>query len=167
MARPGGGLGADPVPVPACVDLAMWVVRLDQVAHEPSCQADYGPCARGNDPRLKIISCRAGHICSWGGSILVALTNRAGPIARMLAALPGARLGQDGVVGVTVLFDMRAFTQVARLMHPRRRRWLNSIVEITHGPRRDEPASHFSEEAVPARSTTYAAHSGCRKADLP
>jgi hypothetical protein len=92
------------------------------VENEPAYFAQHGPRARVNDPWLKIIPCRAGHICPWGGSTLAAVTDKAGPTARKLAALPGATLWQDGSDGATVLFDVAEFPRVAQIMHPRRRR---------------------------------------------
>jgi hypothetical protein len=56
---------------------------------------------------------------------LAAVTNKAGTIARKLAALPGAILWQDGSDGSTVLFDVTLFPEVAKLMHPRRCRRLS------------------------------------------
>ena len=60
-----------------------------------------------------------------GRSTLAAVTNKAGPIARKLAALPGVTLWQDGSDGVTVLFDVSDFAAVAQIMHPRRCRRLS------------------------------------------
>ena len=115
---------ATPGAVPRCIDLAERFGRRYRVQYEESYFAQYGPRARVNDPWLKIIPCRAGHICPWGGSKLAAVTNKAGPTARKLAALPGASLWQDGSDGATVLLDVALFPQVAKLMHPRRCRRL-------------------------------------------
>jgi len=52
----------------------------------------------------------------------VAVTDKAGPIARKLAALPSVTLRQDGTDGVTVLFGVAHFAKVAKIMPPRRRR---------------------------------------------
>jgi hypothetical protein len=107
---------------PSCIDLSKFGQY--RVAYEESYFAQYGPRAHVNDPWLKIIRCRAGHICPWG-SKLAAVTNKPGPTAHKLAALPGATLWQDGSDGVTVLFDAADFNQVAKLMRPRRKRRLN------------------------------------------
>lgn len=109
---------------PPCIDLAERFGRRYRIECEESYFAQYGPRARVNDPWLKIIPCRLGHICPWGGSKLAAVTNKPGPTARKLAALPGAILWQDGSDGATVLFDVRDFGAVAQIMHPRRCRRL-------------------------------------------
>jgi hypothetical protein len=75
-----------------------------------------------DDPWLQVILCRAGHICPWGGSTLAAVTDTAGPTARRLAALDFATVHQDGSDGMTILFPVEKFPEVAALMHPRRRR---------------------------------------------
>jgi hypothetical protein len=116
---------------PPCIDLSERFGQRYRVEYEESYFAQYGPRARVNDPWLKIIPCRAGHICPWGGrgtrgaGRLAAVTNTPGPTARKLAALPGASLWQDGSDGATVLFDGALFSQVAKLMHPRRCRRLS------------------------------------------
>jgi hypothetical protein len=109
---------------PPCIDLAERFGQRYRVEYEESYFTQYGPRARVNDPWLKIIPCRAGHICPWGGSKLAAVTDKPGPTARKLAALPGTNLWQDGSDGATVLFDVALFPQVAKLMHPRRCRRL-------------------------------------------
>ena len=122
--RPGGNgkPRATLAPIPQCIDLAERFGRRYRVEFEESYSAQYGSHARVDDRWLKIIRCRAGHICPWGTSTLAAVTNKAGPIARKLAALPGAKLWQDGSDGATVLFDLAQFPQVAKLMHPCQRR---------------------------------------------
>jgi hypothetical protein len=110
---------------PPCIDLAEQFGQRYRVEYEESYFAQYGPRARVDDPWLKIIPCRAGHICPWGGSKLAAATNKPGPTARKLAALPGAILWQDGSDGATVLFDVALFPRVAKLMDPRRCRRLS------------------------------------------
>jgi hypothetical protein len=113
---------------PPCIDLSERFGQRFRVVYEESYFAQYGPRARVNDPWLKIVPCRAGHICPWGGGVrwpvttLAAATNRPGPIARKLAALPGTVLWNDGDDGATVLFDLAIFDEVAKLMHPKRRR---------------------------------------------
>ena len=116
--RPRHSLRADP----PCIDLAERFGRRYRVEYEESYFAQYGPRARVNDPWLKIIPCRLGHLMPWGGSLLAAVTDRAGPAARKLAALPGAILWQDGSDGATVLFDVTDLPRMAKLMHPKRRR---------------------------------------------
>ena len=101
---------------PPCIDLAEQFGRRYRVQYEPAYSAQYGPRARVNDPWLRIIPCRAGHICPWDGSTLAAVTNKAGPTARKLAALPGVTPWQDGSDGTTVLFDAADFGRVAKIM---------------------------------------------------
>jgi hypothetical protein len=113
---------ANPSPRPECIDLAERFGRRYRIEYEPAYQAQYGPRSRVDDPWLKILPCRAGHICPWGGAMLAAVTSTAGPTARKLAALPGVTIRQDGADGATLLFDVGAFSQVAKLMHPRRKR---------------------------------------------
>jgi hypothetical protein len=88
--RPAGkGLPRSSLRVDApCIDLAEQFGQRYRVEYEESYFAQYGPRARVDDPWLKIIPCRAGHICPWGGSQLAAVTNKTGPTARKLAALP-------------------------------------------------------------------------------
>lgn len=110
---------------PPCVDLAERFGRRFRVEYEESYAAQYGRDARVYDPWLQIIPCRAGQIYPWGESTLAASTDKAGPIARKLAALPGTTLWQDGNDGATVLFDAKDFEAVAQIMHPQRRRRLS------------------------------------------
>jgi len=93
-----------------------------KVRYEESYYAERGPHARGDDPWLQIIPCRRGHIFPHGGELLAASTDAAGPAAKRLKALPGVKVHQDGSDGVTVLFPVERFDQVADIMHPRRRR---------------------------------------------
>jgi hypothetical protein len=105
-----------------CVNLRERFGRRYRVEYEESYYAQYGPHARTDDPWLQIIPCRRGHICPWGPSTLAASTNGRGPTARKLIALPGVTLWQDASDGVTVLFPVEMFDEVAELMKPRRRR---------------------------------------------
>jgi len=77
------------------------------------------------DPWLMILLCQRGHICPWGGSTLAACTKGAGSAAKRLKALPFVEVAQDGRDGTNVLFDVRDFDAVAKIMHPRRRRRLS------------------------------------------
>jgi hypothetical protein len=120
--RRKGNRAGPPHPPPACIDLARRFGRRFRVEYELAYFAQHGRRARVDDPWLKIIPCRAGHICPWGGSKLAAVTDRAGPLARRLAALPNVTLRQDGADGATVLFDVADFSQVAKVMRPKRRR---------------------------------------------
>ena len=97
----------------------LWRYRVE---HEESYHAERGAGARAADPWLMIVPCRAGHICPWGPSTLAASTNGRGSTARKLAALDFATVCQDGSDGVTVLFPVEKFPEVAALMHPKCRR---------------------------------------------
>jgi hypothetical protein len=107
---------------PVCIDLEERFGRRYRIEDEESCRAQYGRRAEVNDPWLKVILCRGGHIYPWGASTLAAATDRPGRAARKLAALPTVSLVQDGSDGVTVLFDVADFATVAKIMRPRRRR---------------------------------------------
>jgi hypothetical protein len=172
-----GGKGkppATPAPTPDCIDLSERFGRRYRVEYEESYWAQYGPRARVNDPWLKIIPCPAGHICPWGGPTLAAVTDKAGPIAGKLAALPEADLCQDGSDGATVLFDVSDFEAVAQIIHPRRCRQLSperrkklgeagAKHRFAHGAqKRREPRPCVREgllnmEAVPTRSSVSGA----------
>ncbi len=82
-----------------------------------------------------ILPCQRGHIYPHGGDTLAASTNGRGPTARKLAALPGVILHQDGTDGVTVLFPVAMFDDVAALMLPRRRRTLSPEARAAAGER--------------------------------
>ncbi len=116
---------ATPRTDPPCIDLGERFGDQFRVEYEESYFAQYGPHARVEDPWLKIILCRAGYICPWGGQDLAAVTDKAGSIARKLARLRFVRVWQEGSDGVTVLFDVAQFAAVAKLMKPRRRRRLS------------------------------------------
>jgi hypothetical protein len=105
-----------------CVNLKKRFGKQCQIRYEESYYTQYGLRARVDDPWLQIIPCRRGHICPWGGSTLAAVTDWAGPTACKLAALDFAMVHQDGSDGVTVLFPVERFSEVAELMRPRRRR---------------------------------------------
>lgn len=120
-----GSSRVTPPPSAECLDLAERFGRRYRIECEESYFAQYVPRARVNDPWLKVISCRAGHIFPWGESTLAAATDKAGSVARKLADLPGATVRQDGSDGITVTFDVADFPQVAKLMRPRRARQLS------------------------------------------
>lgn len=108
-----------------CVNLQRRFGGRHRVAYEESYYAQYGPGARTDDPWLRIIPCRHGHIYPHGGDTLAASTDRRGAVATRLVALPGVTLHQDGSDGVTVLFHVDRFGEVAEIMQPRRRRRLS------------------------------------------
>ena len=105
-----------------CVNLKERFGRKYRVTYEESYYAQYGPRAQTDDPWLQIIPCRRGHIFPWGDNILAASTNGRGPTAHKLAALDFTTISQDGDDGVTMLFPVERFPEVAELMKPRRRR---------------------------------------------
>jgi len=126
-----GGNGkprATPPPIPVCIDLAERFGRHFRVEYEESYYAERHEYREAESVWLRIIPCRAGHICPWGGSTLAAVTDRAGPIARKLSTLPGVTLWQDGSDGATVLFDVADFEAVARIMRPCKRRVLTEKI---------------------------------------
>jgi hypothetical protein len=105
-----------------CVNLRERFGRQCRVEYEESYYAERGARAWADDPWLQIIPCRAGHIYPWSPATLAVSTNTRGPTARKLAALPGATLWQEGDDGMTILFPLERFPEVAALMHPKRRR---------------------------------------------
>jgi hypothetical protein len=104
-----------------CVNLKERFGKRFKVADEESYEAAYGPGAFREDPWLMIVLCRHGHIFPHGGATLAATTEGRGT-ARKLAALDCVTVYQDGSDGVTVLFNVADFVQVAKVMKPRRRR---------------------------------------------
>jgi len=56
---------------------------------------------------------------------LAASTDRHGSIALRLLELSCCDVQQDGSDGVTVLFDLADFEEVAAIIQPRRRRWMS------------------------------------------
>lgn len=120
-----------------CIDLKKRFGKLYRVRYKESYQAEHEPGARANDPWLKIIPCRVGHIYPWGGERLAAFQPR-GPVALKLKALPGVVTWTDGDDGVTVLFDVEQFDAVAKLMQPRRRRQVST-------EQREAAARRFAE----------------------
>jgi hypothetical protein len=176
LAAGNGSARATPRTDPPCIDLAEHFGQQYRVEHE-----QHGRGARVNVPWLKIIPCQAGHVCPWGRSTLAAVTDKAGPIARKLAALPGAILWQDGSDGATVVFDVALFPQVAKIMRPRRCRRLNpeqraKLVQAgakhrfrTGAQTRPEPrpcvqAARIDSEAVQATSAILGAYDAPRAA---
>ena len=107
-----------------CVNLKERFGRKYRVTYEESHYAQYGPRAQTDDPWLQIIPCRRGHIFPHGDNILAASTNNRGPTAHKLAALDFTTISQDADDGVTLLFPVEKFPEVAKLMHPKRRRQL-------------------------------------------
>jgi hypothetical protein len=105
-----------------CVNLRERFGRQYRVTYEESYYAERGDGARADDPALQIIRCERGHIYPWDASMLAASTDTRGSTARKLAALDFTTVHQDGDDGMTILFPVERFPEVAALMHPRRRR---------------------------------------------
>ena len=113
-----------------CIDLRQRFGHEYKIGHDSAYNADYGPHARRQDPWLLTILCRHGHIYPHGGTTLAASTNCRGAIARRLMLLSRCEVQQDGEDGVTVLFDLADFDQVAAIILPRRRRRLNEAQRL-------------------------------------
>lgn len=176
--QPGNEPPAAVGSVPDCIDLEKEFGQRWRIQYEESYYAQYGDHARVNDPWLKTILCKHGHIFPWGGRKLAAATNNAGPIARKLAKLPGVTVAQDGCDGVTVLFDMADIAQIAALMQPRRRRRLSesrrhqcaaqlarvrrqALLQGAREPRPCVQPTLFDSEAIPPNpGTSTSAASG-------
>lgn len=109
-----------------CIDIKKHFGDRYKVGYEESYAAERGNSARTLDPWLLTIPCKFGHIYAYGGALLGASTDRRGPIANQLAALPCVRVVQDGDDGINVVFHVRDFAQVAEVIKPRRRRRLSA-----------------------------------------
>ena len=127
IVRSPQGRGKQPVVSTAgCIDLQASFGKRFKLGYEASYNAERGEHARTPDPWLRILLCRHGHIYPYGGTKLAACTNLRGPVARALAKLPCCYVHQNAVDGVTVLFDVADFPQVATLLKPRRKRQLSA-----------------------------------------
>jgi hypothetical protein len=110
---------------PECVDLRKQFGTEFRIARDPAFPTEHKR-DHGKHPWLFTIPCEHGEIFPHGGATLAAWTDRRGGIARALMGLPCCRLQQDGdyLDGVTVLFEVADFDQVAAIIKPRRRRRL-------------------------------------------
>jgi hypothetical protein len=122
---PGDAESRSAVRKPACINLRQRFGDLYKVQFEESYYAERPEFRSEEAPWLMVIPCLNGHICPWGGRLLAACTRTAGPVARRLKKLPFAQVAQDGDDGANVLFDVRHFDEVAKIMKPRRRRRLS------------------------------------------
>jgi len=113
-----------------CIDLGERFGQEYKIGHDSAYNVDYGPHARRQDPWLLTILCRHGHIYPHGGTTLAASTNLRGAIAHRLMLLPCCEVQQDGSDGVTVLFDLADFEEVAAIIQPRRRRRLKEAQRL-------------------------------------
>lgn len=105
-----------------CVNLKERFGKKYRVDYEESYYAERGDGARADDPWLQTILCQRGRVFPWGGDKLAASTNGRGPTATKLTGLHFVTVPQDGDDGVTVVFPVDKFAQIAKLMLPRRRR---------------------------------------------
>jgi len=87
-----------------CINLRERFGRRFKVTYEESYAAAYGPKATRDDPWLQIIPGARGHVYPHSAAMLAASTNRSGPTARRLKALPFVQVYTEGSDGVTVLF---------------------------------------------------------------
>ncbi len=110
-----------------CLNLKALFGKQYRVKYEESYYADHGLESRRQDPWLMVIPCRNGEICPWGGRKLAACTNHTGSVANKLKALPFAIVAQDGDDGANLVFDVKHFEEVARIMKPRKRRRLSAL----------------------------------------
>jgi hypothetical protein len=118
-----------------CIDLRAAFGQQFRIGRDEAYQADYGERARLDDPWLCIIPCQHGHVFPYGGTTLGASTNRQGGIAKRILALSCCTLYQDGTDGITVLFDLADFGEVAAIMRPRRRRRLTTAQRLAAAER--------------------------------
>jgi len=78
---------------------------------------------RNPDPWSLLIVCRYGEIYPFGGDRLAASVAGHRGVAARLRRLLHVKIEQDGDYGeLTASFDARHFSEVARIMRPRRRR---------------------------------------------
>lgn len=103
-----------------CINLKSRFGTVYKIDREP------GHGSKTQDAWLWQIRCRRGHIAPWGGSKLVACTDRRGQIAGKLAALPCVQVVQEGDDGTNAVFDVADFDAVAAVMLPYRRRKLSA-----------------------------------------
>jgi hypothetical protein len=73
-----------------------------------------------------IIQGRGGFIAPWGRGRLVACTRGSATTNKIMAAVPGARIVQDGSDGQNLTFDPAHLATVAGLLRLRRRRVLTA-----------------------------------------
>ena len=104
-----------------CIDLLEEFGERYRIAKDGSYYAEYGPTAWTHDPWYLQIPCRLGHIYPHGGTTLgISLDGH--PIkAKQLAGLDCCRVRQHGSDGMTLLFDVADFSEVAKIVRPHRR----------------------------------------------
>ena len=107
---------------PQCVNLKQSFGDRFKVAYEESYHADRGEGAWAEDPWLLTIPARYGHFYPHDDVLIGFATDKCGGVARQLLALPFTRTGQDGDDGVSVIFDVEHFAEVAKIVKPHRKR---------------------------------------------
>ena len=140
-----------------CVNLKREFGEEYHVQYEESYHSEYGSNARVEVPWLMIIPCRNGQICPWGGRNLVACTNRLGPVANKLIALPFTKVVQEGGDGANMSFDLEHFDEIARIMKPRRRRRLSPDERVRRVQRLHEYWAHKRQVRTPTEPNDAAA----------
>ena len=140
-----------------CVNLKREFGNRYRVGYEESYYAEHGTDARKEDPWLVIIPCRNGEIYPWGGRNLAAGTNRTGPVANKLKALPFTTVAQDGDDGANIVFDVMPFEEVTRIMKPRKRRRLSALEKETRVRRLREYWAHKRQVGALAEGDSAAA----------
>jgi hypothetical protein len=110
---------------PTCINLAQMFSDRYRIGHDEAA-ITWG---ERRDPWMMTIPCagRGLTIYPQGGTTLALECNCRPGIARQVAATPGVRIHQDGGMagGMTFLFDVSLFEQVAEIVKPRRRRRLS------------------------------------------
>lgn len=118
--------------MPECVNLRQRFGDTYRIAVEESYDAEYGHGAKVEDPWYDLIPCEHGHIFPWGGDKLAASTNQPATlhgtsVARRLMRMACTKVAQNGTDGVTVLFDVAYFNQVAEIMQAKRLRGVRKL----------------------------------------
>jgi len=103
-----------------CVNLKERFGKRFKVRREESYEAENPKYRAEEEAWLQIIPCVGGEIYPHGGDTLAAYL-RPGPRAESLKRLRCVRVKTLGSDGVTVLFDVADFDQVAGIMQPRKR----------------------------------------------
>jgi len=104
-----------------CINLREQFGKRFKIRYDESYYAENPKFRSQEEPWLQIIPCIGGEIYPHGGSRLAAFL-RPGPRAKQLRALRCVEVHTAGSDGVTVLFDVADFDQVAQIMQPRKRR---------------------------------------------
>jgi hypothetical protein len=127
-----------------CINLKSTFGHQYQVEYEESYYAQYGPNARTEDPWLMIIPCRWGEIYPWGTSTLALSIEFDAPASRIdrLMRLPWIKIHQHGSDGLTILFPLGHFDEIAQIVQPRRRPGPRAL-SAEHRQRLHEAAANY------------------------